>query len=188
MHSKVPRITELSLDIILRLKVENSLKLEKDHVVAIVQLMKTAVSQVEIQRLGCMVLGCAEMQHIVIESEGIKTICNAMREHKKVAKLQQWGCWALFNICKDSVEAKCIVLESKGLECVLFAMETFPKHNEIQKLGAMALYSSCLAVPETIRTRMIQIQGFRPILCHAMAEFPKDQEIQDLGRQLLRLL
>lgn len=198
-HLNSPRIAQLSFDILLRLleKKEESggLRLTAQHVDSIITLIHSKAAHLETQRLGCMVLGCAsvdrpEFQQILHETNGraIAAVGLTMQAHPNSSRVQQWGCWALFNMCKDSMELKQAMVKHKALDRVIQAMKQHPSHKETQLLGALAINNCCLDVPSTFRSTTIALavsQGLVPILQNAMHEFVNEEQIQQLGKLLL---
>lgn len=193
--SSCPKIVLRSFDLLLQILQRDAPPelLTKRHCAAISDLLEQTQTHVEVQRLGCMLLGCAaattpEMQTFVVQTDGVQAVCRAMQTHLTAAKIQQWGCWALFNISNENVLAKSTIITAKGPSRLLQAMEGHPEHKETQILGCLALNSCLMGISDSLRAStagLATADGLRPIVQNAMKEFPDETQIQSLGQLLL---
>ena len=95
------------------------------------------------QQNGCDALGtlanCNAANEVAIaEQGGIVAVIGAMGRFEGDAGVQQWGCWALFNLAGNAAN-KVAIAEQGGIAAVKGAMGRFKDHAEIQQNGAGAL-------------------------------------------------
>lgn len=100
------------------------------------------------QVIGSLADGGPENQDIIVDSQGVETVVDALENHTQHASIQLWGCWSLINICHEHRAAKLRAGQHGALNCIANALKSFEKDLEIQRQGCMCLCNLLLRVPE----------------------------------------
>jgi hypothetical protein len=74
------------------------------------------------------------------DAGAIEAVVAAMRAHPQVEGVQEYGCFALFNVCRGDGEEEALARwrrasQAGGRAAAAAAMQAYPRNTEAQRLG-----------------------------------------------------
>ena len=74
------------------------------------------------------------------DAGAIEAMVAALRAHPQVARVQEYGCWALFIVCAGGDEEAALARWRRasqvgGRAATAAAMQAYPRNTEVQRLG-----------------------------------------------------
>jgi hypothetical protein len=125
--------------------------------------------------IGWLVRQLDEVTGIVVETEGMKRVVDAMIDHRTSLALQKSGLVALLELTQTNIGRTAIVA-AKGAECVCWSMKEFASSIAVQIHGATLLCNMAYGSPET-KKRIGKIGGIDAIV-DSMKAHPSDSTLQ----------
>ena len=109
-------------------------------------------------------------------------ILDAMKRHKEIGDVQQFGCGALMNLAKNDTDIRKTIAKEGGIKVILNAMKEHAKDVKVQEKGCGALRNLACNADNKIT---IAKEGGIGMIRNAMKRHPN---LQQFGSRALKNL